>query len=82
MSILKHMNVSYILLNGMTKNQQTRGSFILELPLSLCYKLRRDRHLSKLFPLFHFTLYNLTHFVKFLNALSCSPIMFVQVLQI
>ena len=71
-----------MLLNGMTKNKQIRGSFILKLPLSLCYKLRRDKHLCKLFHLFQFTLHNSTHFVKFLNALSRSPIMLVQVLQI
>ena len=72
------VNDSYILLNVMIKNQQIKGKFKLVLPF---YKLRRrDKLLFKL--LLQFTLYVVSHFAKFLNALSCSPIMLVQVLQI
>ena len=77
-STVNDVNVSYILLNVMIKNQQIKGKFKLGLPF---YKLRRrDKLLFTL--LLQFTLYVVSHFAKFLNALSCSPIMLVQVLQI
>ena len=77
-STVNDVNVSYILLNVMIKNQQIKGKFKLGLPF---YKLRRRNKL--LFTLLlQFTLYVVSHFAKFLNALSCSPIMLVQVLQI
>ena len=83
------LHVSYLLLNDMAKSQHIRGSLYLNsppLPLPHLppsyYQLRRDKDLSKLLPLLLFTLFNVIHFVQFLNALSCSPIMLVQVLQI
>ena len=83
------LHVSYLLLNDMVKSQHIRGRLYLNSPpLPLphrppsYYQLRRDKDLSKLLPLLLFTLFNVIHFVQFLNALSCSPIMLVQVLQI
>ena len=59
----------------MIKNQEA----VLYSELSF-YKLRKDKHLSKLLPLLQFTLYAVTHFVQFLNTLYCSPITPVRVL--
>ena len=74
------INVSYILLNGIIKNQQIRSSFTVTRPphpRPSFYKQRRDKHLFKLLlPLLQFPLYVVIYFVHFLNALSRSPFKF------
>ena len=61
---------------------KTRRQFYTRTPLVSFYKLRRDKHLSKLLPFLQFALYVVTHFVQVLNTLYCSPITLVKVLQI
>ena len=71
------INVSYMLLNVMDKNQQIRGRFMLRLPFC---NFKRDKRLSQL--LLQFTLYVVLHFIQFSHALSCTPITLVQLLQV
>ena len=71
------INVSYMLLNVMDKNQQIRGRFMLRLPFC---NFKRDKRLSQF--LLQFTLYVVLHFIQFSHALSCSPITLVQLLPV